>query len=138
MFELISVTRTELEICESFYKTKQDAINAMVEDILISTSYKSLEEIIEDADAGLCGFSDDEAWAETNQHDTGQWKIVKIPEKAETVSKERVIQILQDYLNRDLDEADPEFVKNTLKDTCGCTVEELKELGLYDWLGFED
>ena len=78
-FQLISVTRSELEIVESFYDTHEEAHKAMIEDILISTPYESLEEIIEDADAGLCGFSDDEAWAETNQSGTGQWKIVEIP-----------------------------------------------------------
>ncbi len=80
MFELISVTRDELDICESFYPTKKEAINAMVADIIILTGYETLEEIIEAADAGECGFSDDEAWAETNQCGTGQWKIVEVPE----------------------------------------------------------
>ena len=80
MYELISVTREELEIVESFYQTREEAREAMLEDILISTPYESLDEIIEEADAGLCGFSDDEAWAETNQNGTGQWKIVKVPE----------------------------------------------------------
>ena len=61
-------------------RAREEAREAMLEDILISTPYESLDEIIEEADAGLCGFSDDEAWAETNQNGTGQWKIVKVPE----------------------------------------------------------
>ena len=79
MFQLISVTRLELDITESYHKTKQEAIDAMIKDMIISTPYESLDEIIEAADAGECGFSDDEAWAETNQHETGQWKIVELP-----------------------------------------------------------
>jgi len=83
MFELISVTRLELEICESFYPTKEEARAAMIEDIIISTEYETLEEIIDAADADLCGFSDDDAWAETNQFGTGQWKIVEVPDLSE-------------------------------------------------------
>ena len=90
MFQLISVTRNELEIAESFYESKEAAHKAMIEDILISTSYESLEEIIEEADAGLCGFSDDEAWAETNQNGTGQWKIVEIPKTVKTQRQKQV------------------------------------------------
>ena len=86
MFQLISVTRNELEIVVSFYESKEAAHKAMIGDILISTSYESLEEIIEEADAGLCGFSDDEAWAETMQNGTGQWKIVEIPKTVKTQS----------------------------------------------------
>ena len=80
MFQLISVTRLELDITESYHKTKQEAIDAMVKDMIISTPYESLDEIIEAADTGECGFSDDEAWAETNQCGTGQWKIIEVPE----------------------------------------------------------
>ena len=85
MFELISVTRSELEISESFYKTKQEAIDAMIQDMILMTSYASLDEIIDAADSGECGFSDDESWAETNQSGAGQWKIVKIPDKPDKV-----------------------------------------------------
>ena len=82
MFALISVTRLELDICESFYETREEAVNAMADDIILMTEYRSLEEIVEDANRGLCGFSDFDAWAETREFDTGQWKIVEIPEQA--------------------------------------------------------
>ncbi|MBO5550422.1 MAG: hypothetical protein J5966_00555, partial [Lachnospiraceae bacterium] len=59
--------------------TREEAREAMLEDILRSSSYESLDEIIEGANAGFCGFSADEAWAET-ESGTGQWKIVKVPE----------------------------------------------------------
>lgn len=51
----------------------------MVQDMIQSTSYESLEEILADADEDLCGFSDDEAWAETHDSGTEQWKIVELP-----------------------------------------------------------
>ena len=51
----------------------------MVDDIIISTPYESLEEIEAAAKAGECGFSDTETWAETHQFGTCQWKIVEIP-----------------------------------------------------------
>lgn len=49
------------------------------------------------------------------------------------MSKERVIAILVDYIDNDLAAADPGYVREVLRDVCGCTDEELKEL--YDWLG---
>ncbi len=80
MYELIFVNRNVLDICEIFYPTKKEAIDAMVADIILLTGYKTLEEIIDAANAGECGFSDDEAWAETSQCGTRQWKIVEVPE----------------------------------------------------------
>ncbi len=78
-YVLISVTRSELNITESFYATKQEAINAMKEDMELSCGFESLDEIIEAANRGEAGFSDDEAWAETNDQGTGQWKIIELP-----------------------------------------------------------
>lgn len=80
MYILISVTRNELDICESFHKTQEDARKAMVEDMLLMTNYETIDDIIDDADAGFCGFSDNDAWAETKSCGTAQWKIVQIPD----------------------------------------------------------
>lgn len=79
MFILMSVTRDELSISENFCATKQEAVDAMVKDILLMTNYASLDEIIKASENDEAGFSDDEAWAETKQFGTGQWKIVEIP-----------------------------------------------------------
>lgn len=78
-YMLISVTRCDLEIAESFYLTKEEAVEAMINDIIDSTPYESLEEIIDNANVGYCGLSDDESWAETTSDDTCQWKIVELP-----------------------------------------------------------
>ena len=53
------------------------------------------------------------------------------------MDKERVIEILVSYIDNDLESADPEYVRETLQDRCGCSDDELKELGIYDWLGFD-
>ncbi len=83
MYILISVTRDELDICESFHATKKEAIDAMVEDIITSCGigfdFESLDDIVEASNRGEIYFSDNEAWAETDQCGTGQWKIVEIP-----------------------------------------------------------
>ena len=79
MFILMSVTRDELSISENFCATKQEAVDAMVKDILLMTNYASLDEIIKASENDEAGFSDDEAWAETKQFGTGQWKIVEVP-----------------------------------------------------------
>ena len=79
MYALLSVTHDELTIIATFHKTKEEAHEAMVQDILKSTQYSTVDEIVEAADEGLCGFSDDEAWAETRYQGTGQWSIVPVP-----------------------------------------------------------
>lgn len=53
------------------------------------------------------------------------------------MDKERVISILVSYIDNDLEAADPGYVREVLRDVCGCTDDELRELGLYDWLGFD-
>lgn len=58
-------------------------------------------------------------------------------EEESDMSKERVIAILVDYIDNDLAAAEPGYVREVLRDVCGCTDEELKELGVYDWLGFD-
>ena len=80
MYILISVTKLELEICEAFYKTKKEAHDAMIKGIMQVTDYKTLEEIIDAANAGNAGFSDGDAWAETKQSGIGQWKIIHVPD----------------------------------------------------------
>lgn len=54
------------------------------------------------------------------------------------MTKERIIEILVSYIDNDLESAEPGYVKDTLRDQCGCSEDELKELGVYEWLGFAD
>ena len=49
---------------------------------------------------------------------------------------ERAKEILMQYVDNDLNTADPGYVREVLSNLC--TKEELKELGFWDWLGFED
>ena len=80
MYILISTNKMDMEISTRFYKTKNQAIDAMTEDIISMTDYKNLNEIIEAANSGECGLSDDNAWIESHQYDTVVWKITKIPD----------------------------------------------------------
>lgn len=77
-FELISVARDDLEICVEFFATKREAVDAMVKSIIELTSYASLDEILRDAEEDLCGYSEDEAWADSRVG-TISWKIVELP-----------------------------------------------------------
>ena len=52
------------------------------------------------------------------------------------MDKQRVINILIEYIDNDLSSADPEYVRDTLSNIC--TTDELKELGLWEWLGYEE
>lgn len=46
------------------------------------------------------------------------------------MDKERVISILRTYVNNDMESAEPDYVREVLYDICGCTDQELEELGL--------
>ena len=80
MYALISTNRMDMKISTRFYKTRNQAIDAMTEDIISMTDYKNLDEIIEVANSGECGFSDNDAWIESHKYDTVIWKITKIPD----------------------------------------------------------
>lgn len=49
---------------------------------------------------------------------------------------ERIKEILMAYIDNDLASADPGWVRDVLAEIC--TMKEIKELGLYEWLGFEE
>ena len=49
---------------------------------------------------------------------------------------ERLKEILIGFIDNDLNESEPEWVRETLLDLA--TPEELKELGIWDWLGFDN
>lgn len=49
---------------------------------------------------------------------------------------ERAQKILMQYVDNDLNSADPGYVREVLSNLC--TKDELKELGFWDWLCFED
>jgi len=49
---------------------------------------------------------------------------------------ERAQEILIKYVDNDLVYADPGYVREVLGNLC--TEDELKELGFWEWLGFED
>ena len=44
----------------------------------------------------------------------------------------------ESYINNDLSSAEPGYVRDVLRDTCGCTDDELRELELYYELGFNN
>ena len=50
---------------------------------------------------------------------------------------DRAIDIIGRYVDQDLNSADPEWVREVLIECCGCTQDELKELGL-DYLFPDD
>ena len=47
-----------------------------------------------------------------------------------SISKERLLQILQTYIDTDLNVSETAVVLTTLTDICGCTVEEINQMGL--------
>ena len=50
------------------------------------------------------------------------------------ISAERIKEILVSYIDNDLESAEPGYVRDVLQELC--SKDELKSLGLFDWLGF--
>ena len=56
--------------------------------------------------------------------------------KNPNVTWHRLWEMLIDYIDHDLEDADIAYVKESLAEMMSKT--ELKELGIWDWLGFEE
>ena len=55
------------------------------------------------------------------------------------ISQERTANILLRYLGNELASGvNRSHIREVLEDVCGCTEDELEDIGVYDWLGFED
>lgn len=81
MFLLVCTTRDELIIHTEFHPTKEDAIDAMIQDMIRMTNSESLDELLEKFDEDETDFSKtEEAWVETRHAGTGHWKIIEVPE----------------------------------------------------------
>lgn len=50
---------------------------------------------------------------------------------------ERLLQICQEYIECDLYDAESEYVLQTLRETCGCSDEEIEALGFVYLLDME-
>lgn len=48
------------------------------------------------------------------------------------ITYERLKIILENYICNDLEDAEPSYVYEVLTDYCGCTDEEIKQLGFED------
>lgn len=81
MWELISVTRDDLEINNSYHLTEDDAYDTMVAEMLEWTPYNTIEEIQLAAKRDECELARIGAWAETHNTGTCTWKIVEVPDE---------------------------------------------------------
>ena len=54
------------------------------------------------------------------------------------ITQKRTAEILTAYIDNDLYDAEPGYVRDTLTNTIGVDDDELKDLGLFDWLGFNE
>lgn len=85
------------------------------------------------------GWADGEGYIPDSLFDERGYGADYYPDGAEPkhpLTKRRLINILVSYIDTDLESADPAYVREVLTDQCGCTDDELKEIGVYDWLGF--
>ena len=77
-FLLISTDRSELNIVTEKFATKKAAHEAMLKEILDQSDYASVEELVDAANVGEAGYSDDEAWIHHSSSDTIVWRIVEV------------------------------------------------------------
>lgn len=54
------------------------------------------------------------------------------------ITQKRTAEILVAYIDNDLYDAEPGYVRDTLVNRIGVDDDELKDLGLFDWLGFNE
>lgn len=54
------------------------------------------------------------------------------------ITKDRAVDILVAYIDNDLSTADPGYVRDTLRDVCGCDYFELEDMGIASWLDFDE
>ena len=76
-FVLNSVNSNELNICSYTYPTRERAYQAMVDDIILVSDYKDLDEILDAASNDECGIDENGAWIETRDG-TCQWTIYEV------------------------------------------------------------
>ena len=75
---LITIDRVNLDPeCEEFSSAKA-AHDEMLKQILDQSNYNSVEELVDAANAGEAGYSNDEAWISHSSYDTIVWKIVAV------------------------------------------------------------
>ena len=73
---LISTDRINLEISTETFDTEQEAHDAMLAQIFNQSDYKTVDELVDAANAGEAGYSFDEAWISHSTYDTIVWKII--------------------------------------------------------------
>lgn len=56
----------------------KEAHDEMLKEILDQSSYENVDELIDAANAGEAGYSDDEAWISHPSCDTIVWKIISV------------------------------------------------------------
>lgn len=56
----------------------KEAHDEMLKEILDQSSYENVDELIDAANAGEAGYSDDEAWISHLSYDTIAWKIISV------------------------------------------------------------
>lgn len=96
---LISTNRTELDITTKEFSSMKEAHDEMLKEILDQSIYENVDELIDAANAGEAGYSDDEAWISHLSCDTIAWKIisVKVPD-AKTINQEQTSpRVMIDY-----------------------------------------
>ena len=67
------------DIQTMYFGSRNEAISSMTDRIMSSAGYGSLEDLIENAGCGNCGFSDDESWVVTKDKGLVYWNIAVIP-----------------------------------------------------------
>jgi hypothetical protein len=77
----MAIQDPDFTVKTEFYPNKEKAVKTMNSGILKVTPFKSLDEIVGYAKRGLCGYTDNSAWAETKKGYPVRWDIIEVPGK---------------------------------------------------------
>lgn len=73
---LITTDRVNLDLTSEEFPSAKAAHDEMLNQILDQSDYNSVEELVDAANAGEAGYSNDEAWISHSSYDTIVWKII--------------------------------------------------------------
>ncbi len=122
---LITTSEPDLDLSVEEFPSADAAHDEMLKQILDQSDYNSEEELVDEANAGLAGYSDDEAWAVSRRScGTVVWKIVAVEyEKSNVLENNKRtkattedLDIIKQALLEDNEENSAEYMAEVLMD----------------------
>lgn len=101
---LICTDRMGLNIDSAEFNTPKAAHDQMLAEILAESNYANEKELIDAANAGEAGYSDDEAWIHHATCDTIVWKIIAVATETKDDRNCMRVKDLKSILEKEYDD----------------------------------